>query len=158
MEHRKDELIKMETTLKQYSVNIKAGETGDAFLISGKKIGIARVQEALHVLTSSVTVNEIKVQQPGLHKFFTSGRGDRLAKSVEHEHKCAIEKIENVSQKSNSVPRKDFERTDENQDTTSSSVPTGPMRMTCGNISISWKQGNIVAEQVNIFLTSSKIS
>jgi hypothetical protein len=125
-------------------------------------------------------MNEMKVQQPGLHKLFTSGRGDRLVKSVEHEHKCAIEKNENVSQKSNSVPRKDFERTDENQDTTSSSesdeedggtahayvstgysrssVPTGPMTMTCGNVSISWKEGNIVAEQVNIFLASSMIS
>ena len=30
------------------------------------------------------------VKQPGLQKYFASGKGDRLVKSVEKDHACAI--------------------------------------------------------------------
>ncbi|XP_031574899.1 uncharacterized protein LOC116308576 [Actinia tenebrosa] len=170
MEHRKDELTNMESSLKQYTVKIKADETADAFLISGTKIGIARVQAAMHVLTSSVAVTELKVQQSGLSKFFTTEKGNRLIKSVEHEHKCAIEKMGDVSQRAKKdVPGQGSEEStdtsssnesDEGDDVSgqaysSPSVLSGPMTMTCGNVRISWKQGNIDADDADVLVGST---
>ena len=50
-----------------------------------------RAKRKLDALIKDIASETFDVKQPGLRKFFDSGKGDRLVKSVEKDHSCAIQ-------------------------------------------------------------------
>ena len=171
LENRNEELENIKTALKQYYLDIKMGEDGEAFLIYGTEIGIGRARQMLHHLSGSVTMNEHSVKQPGLSKFFTSGGGDRLLKSVEQEHRCTIERSPVAAARRT---KEAFEDGDESSDSSSSeesddeegataypnrrysqSSTSSPSSTSIrrGNVKISWMKGNIEAVKVSFYFS-----
>ena len=90
-ERRNDELRLIETQLANFGVRIEEnGNVDEDFVISGNKEGLKRVREKLNTIVAGVSCKTIDVKQPGLRKFYASGKGDRLEKSVEKNNECAI--------------------------------------------------------------------
>lgn len=59
--------------------------------ISGTKEGIQRGKEKLKDLIADAYEEEIKIEKPGMKRFFQDGQGAKLIKVVETEHKCVVE-------------------------------------------------------------------
>lgn len=177
LENKKDELNSIETRLKQFSVVIKPAEESNEFVISGSKTGIQRARKALDLLAEPVTMKEVRIEQPGLNKFFSRGGGGRLVSSVEHEHHCSIQSLAQnpPSRASTSSPVEEGDSddgavgsslqdgitSDDSWDESDSEdlyfpTPAQPVlttkgqSMMCGNVQISWKPGNIISDNVSI--------
>ena len=90
-ELRQEDLHSIETQLADFEVKIQKGKGDDDFVISGKKGGLERGRRKLDVLVAGINSTKFDIKQPGLRKFFSSGNGDRLVKSVEKDHACAIQ-------------------------------------------------------------------
>ena len=90
-ELRQEDLRSIENQLKDFEVKIKKGKGGDDFDISGNKEGLTQVRKELDALIENTKSETFLVKQPGLRKYFDSGIGDCLVKSVEKDHDCAIQ-------------------------------------------------------------------
>ena len=89
-ELRQEDLRSIETQLVDFEVKIQNGKGDDEFAISGNKEGIERARRKLDALVVGIDSSTFDIKQPGLRKFFSSGKGDRLVKSVEKDNDCAI--------------------------------------------------------------------
>lgn len=166
LEHRKDELTKFEN---DYTVKISADEKDDKFIISGTKVERAQAQKDLMLLVDSVLLDTKIVEQPGLHKLATSGKVDRMIRKIELEHKCALEKVaENFSQANERNKLQERDNLNSNLSTSHSdatspagyssvSSSAGTKSEKCRNVTVSWKMGNIVTEQVSLVLFLIKL-
>ena len=99
VEFRQEDLRSIEDQLKDFAVTIEIGQSGDDFDISGNREGLKRVRKKIDALIDTTEVNTFEVIEPGLRKFFDSGKGDRFVKSVEKDHDCAIQVQKNFEQK-----------------------------------------------------------
>ena len=99
-----EDLLSIEDQLKDFEVKIKKGNGEDDIDISGTKKGLARVREKLDALTKDNASERFDVKQTGLQKFFDSGKGDRLVKSVEKEQDCVIHVQKNFGQRRDDSP------------------------------------------------------
>ena len=91
LELNQEDLRSIENQLKDFVVKINKGKGNDDFDISGNNEGLIRAKRKLDALIKDIASETFDVKQPGLRKFFDSGKGDRLVKSVEKDHSCAIQ-------------------------------------------------------------------
>ena len=91
IELRHEDLTRIEDSLKEFTVKINIGKDGNKFDISGTNEGLKRVKEEIAALTKNIKSETFVVKQAGLLKYFDSGKGDRLVKSVEKEYHCTIQ-------------------------------------------------------------------
>ena len=180
-ELRQEDLRSIENQLKNFEVTINKGKGNEDFDISGNKEGLIRARRKLDALIKNIASETFDVKQPGLRKFFESGKGDRLVKSVEKDHSCAIQVQKNFSQRQDDSQRQaaavdsvssgsddddsdvdddDDDDDDDNDDDTNDTAVSGSdvytLVMTQGH-KISCKPGNIEMEKVcverNCFIT-----
>ena len=90
-ELRQEDLRSIETQLVDFEVKIQNGKGEDDFAISGNKEGLESARKKLDALTVGINSGTFDIKQPGLRKFFSSGKGDRLVKAVEKDHACAVQ-------------------------------------------------------------------
>ena len=93
-----EDLISIEDQLKDFEVKIENGEEENEFYISGTREGLTRVREKLDALIEDTASETFDVEQPGVRKFFQSGKGDDLVKSVEKDYDCVIQVQTNLGQ------------------------------------------------------------
>ena len=82
-ECRLEDLLSIEDQLIDFEVKIEKGKDEDNFDISGIKEGLTRAREKLDALIEDTASETFDVELPGFQKFFESGKGDHLVKSVE---------------------------------------------------------------------------
>ena len=97
-ELRQEDLRSIENQLKDFEVKINKGKGNDDFDISGNKEGLIRTRSKLDALIKDIASETFDVKQPGRRKFFESGKGGSLVKSVEKDHSCAIQVQTNFGQ------------------------------------------------------------
>ena len=165
LELRQEDLHTIENQLKDFVVSIKKGKDDDDFIISGNIEGLNRVGEKLNALIDSIELKTFEVKQPGLRKYFDSGKGDQLVKLVEKDQDCAIEvkkklgrggrdeelRLETVSDASISSGDSDDDAEDDHptiSETDSSTLVIAQRHR------VSWKPGDIGAEKVGLTLIS----
>ena len=165
LELRQEDLRTIENQLKDFVVSIKRGKDDDDFIISGNIEGLNRVGEKLDALIDSIELKTFEAKQPGLRKYFDSGKGDQLVKSVEKDQDCAIEvkknlgrggrdeelRLETVSDASTSSGDSDDDAEDDHptiSETDSSTLVIAQRHR------VSWKPGDIGAEKVGLTLIS----
>ena len=159
-ECRQEDLRSIESQLKYFKVKINKGKGNDDFDISGNKEGLIRARRKLDCLMKDTTSETFDVKQPGLRKFFDSGKGDRLVKSVEKDHNCAIQVQKNFGQRwddlrsldsASSGSGDDDSDVDDDEDVTAvSGSDVFTLVMTHGQHKISWRPGNIETEKVSV--------
>ena len=163
LEPRQEDLRTIENQLKDFVVSIKKGKDNDDFVISGNREGLKRVGKKLDALMDSTELKTFEVKQPGLRKYFDSGKGDQLVKSVEKDQNCAIKvqkkfgqgggdevlRVESESDASTSSGDSDDDAEDDHAITTAtdSSALVRAQRHR-----VSWKPGNIEKEKVGLTL------
>ena len=165
-ELRQDDLRSIENQLKDFEVKINKGKGIDDFVISGNKEGLIRARKKLDALIKDTTSETFDVKQPGLRKFFDSGKGDSLLNSVEKDHSCAIQVQRNIGQRrddlrsqaaavdsassgSDDDDDEAVEDDDDDEDAAVSGSDVCTLVMTHGH-KISWKPGNIEMEKVSV--------
>nr|XP_058949792.1 uncharacterized protein LOC131777498 [Pocillopora verrucosa] len=165
LELRQEDLHTIENQLKDFVVSIKKGKDDDDFIISGNIEGLNRVGEKLDALIDSIELKTFEVKQPGLRKYFDSGKGDQLVKSVEKDQDCAIEvkkklggggrdeelRLETVSDASTSSGDSDDDAEDDHptiNETDSSTLVIAQRHR------VSWKPGDIGAEKAEVLVSS----
>ena len=99
IELRHEDLSRIEDSLKGFTVKIETGKDGNKFEISGTNEGLKRAKEEIAALVKNIKSETFVVKQAGLLKFFDSGKGDRLVKSVGKEYCCTIQVQKNFVQK-----------------------------------------------------------
>ena len=175
-ELRQEDLRSIENQLKDFEVKIKEGKGNDDFDISGNKEGLIRMRRKLAALIKDTASETFDVKQPGLRKFFDSGKGDRLVKSVEKDHSCAIQVQRNFGQRRDDSKSQtaavdsassgsddddgdeDDDDGDDNgdgdgddeDDSAMSGSDASTLVMTQGHQKISWRPGNIETEKVSV--------
>ena len=166
LELRQEDLRTIENQLKDFVVSIKKGKDDDDFIISGNREGLKRVRKKLDALIDSTELKTFEVKQPGLRKYFESGKGDRLVKSVEKDQDCAIKvqknlsrggrdeelRVESVSDASTSSGDSEVDVEDDHATTAGTDSST---LVIAQRHRVSWKPGNIGAEKVGLTLISS---
>ncbi|XP_068707156.1 protein mono-ADP-ribosyltransferase PARP14-like [Montipora foliosa] len=90
VEYGNDDLRLIETQLANSKVKIAESGKDEDFVIFGNERGIKRAREKLNTIVAGVSCKAIDIKQPGLRKFYASGKGDRLEKTVEKNYECAI--------------------------------------------------------------------
>ena len=167
LELRQEDLRTIKNQLKDFVVSIKKGKDDDEFIISGNREGLNRVRQKINALVDSTELKTFEVKQPGLRKFFDSGKGDKLMKSVEKDHDCAIKVQKNlgrggrdeelcvkaVSDASTSSGDSDDDAKDDHATFTGTDSST---LIIAQRHRVSWKPGNIGAEKVRLTLISSR--
>ena len=166
LELRQEDLRTIENQLKDFVVSIKKGKDDDDFVISGNREGLKRVGKKLNALMDSTELKTFEVKQPGLRKYFESGKGDQLVKSVEKDQDCAIKvqknlgrggrdeelRPESVSDASTSSGACEDDVKDDHVTTAGTDSST---LVIAQSHRVSWKRGNIGAEKVGLTLISS---
>ena len=135
-----------------------------------------RARRKLDALVKDTASETFDVKQPGLQKFFESGKGDRLVKSVEKDHSCAIQVQRNFGQRRDDSKSQtaavdsassgsddddgdeDDDDGDDNgdgdgddeDDSAMSGSDASTLVMTQGHHKISWRPGNIETEKVSV--------
>ena len=142
-ELRQEDLRSIENQLKDFEVKIKNGKGNDDFDISGNKEGLIRARRKLDALVNDFAFETFDVKQPGLRKFFDSGKGDRLVKSVEKDHSCAIQVQKNFDRRQR---RDDDDDHDDRAALSRSDAST--LVATKGHHRISLSDANFEAEKV----------
>ena len=79
-------------------MKIKKGQDDDEFVISGNRKSLTNVRRQLIALIEDTVLKHFDAKQPGLRRYFESGKGDRLVKLVEKDQNCAIQVQMNVGQ------------------------------------------------------------
>ena len=163
LELRQEDLHTIENQLKDFVVSIKKGDDDDDFIISGNIEGLDRVGKKLDALIDSTELKTFEVKQPGLRKYFESGKGDQLVKLVEKDQDCAIKvqknlgrggrdeelRVESVSDASTSSGDSDDDVGGDHATTTGTDSST---LVIAQRHRVSWKPGNIGAEKVGLKL------
>ena len=163
LELRQEDLHTIENQLKDFVVSIKKGDDDDDFIISGNIGGLDRVGKKLDALIDSTELKTFEVKQPGLRKYFESGKGDQLVKLVEKDQDCAIKvqknlgrggrdeelRVESVSDASTSSGDSDDDVGGDHATTTGTDSST---LVIAQRHRVSWKPGNIGAEKVGLKL------
>ena len=166
LELRQEDLRTIENQLKDFVVSIKKGKDDVDFVISGKREGLKRAGKKLYSLMDSTEFKTFEVKQPGLRKYFDSGKGDRLVKLVERDQDCAIkvqknlgrggrdeelqpESVSNVSTSSGAC------EDDVKDDHVTTAGTDSSTLVIAQSHRVSWKRGNIGAEKVGLTLISS---
>ena len=170
-ECRQEDLLSIEDQLKDFEVNIENGEEEDDFFISGTKEGLIRVREKLDALIEDTASETFDVEQPGVRKFFQSGKVDDLVKSVEKDQDCVIQVQRNfdldmddwcnqaegenfASSESNDDDINDEDDDDEDEEhnhaSSGSTVFTLTPLFTESQQKISWRPGYIEKEKVSV--------
>ena len=161
LELRQEDLCTIENQLKDFVVSIKKGKDDDDFIISGNREGLKRVRKKLDALIDSTELKTFEVKQPGLRKYFESGKGDQLVKLVEKDQDCAIKvqknlgrggrdeelRVESVSDASTSSGDSDDDVGGDHATTTGTDSST---LVIAQRHKVSWKPGNIGAEKVGL--------
>ena len=159
LELRQEDLRTIENQLKGFVVSIKKGKDDDDFVISGNIEGLKRAGKKLDALMDSTELKTFEVKQPGLRKYFDSGKGDRLVKLVEKDQDCAIKvqenlgrggrdeelRVESVFDASTSSGDSDDDVEDDHATTAGTDSST---LVIAQSHRVSWKPGNIEAEKV----------
>ena len=159
LEPRQEDLRTIENQLKDFVVSIKKGKDNDDFVISGNIEGLKRAGKKLDALMDSTELKTFEVKQPGLRKYFDSGKGDRLVKLVEKDQDCAIKvqenlgrggrdeelRVESVFDASTSSGDSDDDVEDDHATTSGTDSST---LVIAQSHRVSWKPGNIEAEKV----------
>ena len=167
-ERRQEDLRSIENQLKYFKVKINKGKGNDDFDISGNKEGLIRARSKLDALIKDTASETFDVKQPGLRKFFDSGKGDCLVKSVEKDHSCAIQVQKNFGQRWDDLRSfdsassgsddddsdADADDDDDDDDDAAAAAVSGSdaftLVMTHGHHKISWRPGNIETEKVSV--------
>ena len=144
---------------ENFKVKIEKGKGNKDIDISGNKEGLRRVRKDLNALINIIKSKSFDVKQPGLGKYFDSGRGDRLVRSVEKEHDCVIQVQKNVQKDDDKSATEDSASSskddnnddnnngDDNNEATTSGTDACTLITTHGH-QISWKPVYIEAEKV----------
>ena len=163
---RQEDLRTIENQLKDFVVSIKKGKDDVDFVISGKREGLKRAGKKLYSLMDSTEFKTFEVKQPGLRKYFDSGKGDRLVKLVEKDQDCAIKvqknlgrggrdeelRPESVSNASTSSGACEDDVKDDHVTTAGTDSST---LVIAQSHRVSWKRGSIGAEKIGLTLISS---
>ena len=161
LELRQEDLHTIENQLKDFVVSIKKGKDDDDFVISGNREGLSRVRKKIDALIDSTELKTFKVKQPGLRKYFDSGKGDQLVKMVEKQQDCAIKvqkslgrggkeeelRVESVFEASTTSGDGEDDAEDDHATTTGTDSST---LVIAQRHKVSWKPGNIGAEKVGL--------
>ena len=161
LEQRQEDLRTIENQLKDSVVSIKKGNDNDDFIISGNREGLKGVRKKIDALINSTELKTLEVKQPGLRKYFDSGKGDRLVKLVEKDQDCAIKvqkslgrggrdeelRIESVFEASTTSGDGEDDARDNHATTTGTDSST---LVIAQRHKVSWKPGNIGAEKVGL--------
>jgi len=146
-------------------VKINKGKGSDDFVISGNKEGLIRARKNLDALIKDTASETFDVKQPGLRKFFDSGKGGSLVNSVEKDHSCAIQVQKNFGQRRDDLRSQaaavdsvssgsdddDSDVDDDEEDVAAvSGSDASTLMMTQGHHKISWRPGNIETEKVSV--------
>ncbi|XP_022804125.1 poly [ADP-ribose] polymerase 14-like [Stylophora pistillata] len=165
LELRQDDLRAIQDQLKDFVVNIKKGKDDDDFVISGNREGLKRVKKEIGALINATESKTFEVKQPGLRKYFDSGKGDRLVKSVEKDQDCAIKVQENLgrgrrdeelrleSVSDGSTSSVDSEDDAEDDQATAFGTDASTL-VIAQRHKVSWKPGNIEAEKADVLVSS----
>ena len=159
LELRQEDLRTIENQLKDFVVSIKKGKDNDDFIISGNREGLKRVGKKLDALMDSTELKTFEVKQPGLRKYFDSGKGDQLVKMVEKHQDCAIKvqkslgrggkeeelRVESVFEASTTSGDGEDDAEDDHATTTGTDSST---LVIAQRYRVSWKPGNIGEEKV----------
>lgn len=123
-----DKIKKISEELKESFVKIKPNYKEMKIEISGNqhgiKIGKARLLSNLEKIRSE----EVKVDKPGMAKFFKSNQGSKELKSVERDHNCLIEVVEG---KSHLVSQEVFIPSEDLDVVCSQTIPEGKTLSVC---------------------------
>ena len=174
---RQEDLRSIETQLVDFEVKIQNGKGDDDFAISGNKEGLEIARKKLDALTVGINSGTFDIKQPGLRKFFSSGKGDRLVKSVEKDHACAVQVQKSFDKKQHDKRTRDAEAAvesdatsgdddddhgkrergrddddDDGEEEEEAILPTtGPSAfVTTNGQKISWRPGKIQTEKVSL--------
>lgn len=159
--YREKDLIAVEKKLETFDIKILDGEDAKKFVITGQKEGLSLARRMLDALIRGMLTKDIKLQQPGLRKFFSSGKGDGLVEKVEKDHECLV-RVEKIFPKiKRERPTAEFVESDsmesEDDETVyaeeaSASLPSNSassLSVTTQGHNISWRTGNIAQEKVS---------
>lgn len=158
---REGDLLAIPKRLEKFDVKILDGDDAERFVISGHQEGLALTRRTLNTLVEGTVTKEMKLKQPGLRKFFSSGKAGNLLEKVEKDQKCLV-RVEKLfpKPKTQERPRAAFavSHSEESEDDeiisvedTSSSLPSNSapsFSVTTQGHTISWKTGNIEQEKV----------
>ena len=161
IELRQEDLRTIENQLTDFVVSIKKGKDDDDFIISGYIEGLNRVKQKINALIDTTELETFEEKQPGLRKYFDSGKGDQLVKLVEKDQDCAIKvqknigpggrdeelRVESVSNTSTSSGDSDDDAENDHNSTTGTALST---LVIAQRHRVSWKPGNIEAEKVGV--------
>lgn len=159
--YREDDLTAIQKRLEKFDVKILDGEDAEGFVISGHEEGLALARQMLNVLVHGRVTKEMKLKQPGLRTFFSSGKAGDLVEKVEQDQKCVV-RVERIFPKiKQQRPTTAFAESDstnsEDDDIVyveDKSIPrpsnsAASFSVTTQGHAISWKTGNIALEQVS---------
>ena len=178
-ELRQEDLRSIETQLVDFEVKIQNGKGDDDFAISGNKEGLESARKRLDALIVGINSGTFDIKQPGLRKFFSSGKGERLVKSVEKDHACVVQVQKSFDKKQHDMRTRDAEAAvesdatsgdddnksqekrdhgsdddddDDGEEEEEAILPTtGPSAfVTTNGQKISWRPGEIQTEKVSL--------
>ena len=161
LELRQGDLRTIENQLKDFVVSIKKGKDDDDFVISGNREGLKRVGKKLDALMDSTEFKTFEVKQPGLRKYFDSGKGYQLVKLVGKDQDCAIEVKKNLGSEGNASHIFDASTSpghsdDNDEDDHPTTIGTDSSTLVIAQRHrVSWRPGNIGAEKVVLTLIYS---
>ena len=90
--HMKDRVDAIQQKFKSNSVLIKESkEVNEGVMVSGTAEGVELAMKKLQYVSASILQKTLKIDKPGMRKFFNEGKGVKLLSLVENEHKCVID-------------------------------------------------------------------
>ena len=146
-ELRLHDIHSLEEKLRSFDVKVQEGKSAHTFTISGKREGLKHAKQILKTLIDGAVSSKFDVEQPGLKKYFTGDRGDRLVKSVEKEQQCVVEVKCNFRQE-----RLDAAAATGNDDDCDVADDGMSAWFSPHGHKVSWKPGNIATEKVSSIL------
>ena len=91
--YMRNKIDAIQQTFKSYSVFIKESREGDGgVMVSGTAEGVDQAMKKLQGVSASILKKTLKIDKPGMRKFFTEGNGAKLLSLVENEHSCIIDR------------------------------------------------------------------
>ena len=152
----KHDIQSVEKKLQSFDIKVQEGKSAHTFTISGKREGLKQAKQTLKTLIDGAVSSKFDVEQPGLKKYFTGDRGDRLVKSVEKEQQCVVEVKCNFRQErlDTAAATSNDDSTDSDNDDNYDVADDGMSDWVSPHgHRVSWKPGNIATEKVSSILT-----
>lgn len=159
---REDDLTAIQKKLDTFDVKILDGQDARTLVISGHQEGLALARQALNTLVHGIVTKEMKLKQPGLRTFFSSGKAGDLVEKVEKEQKCVVRVEKIFPQFKKERPAVAFAESDstdsevdeivyvKDKSVTPPSNHAASFSVTTQGHTISWKTGNIAQERVRV--------